>query len=146
MLGFHISGDNAADRLKGFNPMPRAESCIIRGVRERTSRGEDANNAAFSPYRPRTVKARAKRGLKTGIVTLRAKTEDSLLDTLGAERIDENNSEISVASDRLGQATGLQTGHAGNHEQAPREFIGVSELDERDIEEDLVREFERMFA
>jgi hypothetical protein len=102
--------------MNALNFLPMIEAEVIRGIRVNVSQGLNADGTAMAPYVRATTVARMRMGLST-TVNLRVKTSDSMLDTLGAEKIDANHSVISVRADKEGQAEGLSK---------KRSFMGVT--------------------
>lgn len=132
MISFQISGaEQLIQRLTGFNPIAVAESETVRDIRENAAKGVDPQGSPFAPYTPQYKKRRARLGLKTDTVTLRVKSEDSMLDTLGAS-ID---NVISVSDSKIKQATGIAK---------KRNFMGVSPGGIARMEGKFIDEFERM--
>jgi hypothetical protein len=121
--------------MKGLNFLPVIEAEVIRGIRADTAKGMDAGGSQFVDYTNSYKQYLEHHGYAISPVTLRRKTEDSLLDTLGAQRKDEKHSEISVKSSKEKIAQGLSR---------KRKFMGVSSLTVLSIEQKLETEFERM--
>ncbi len=129
-------GEGLAERMRALNFLPIIEAEVIRGIRVDTAKGIDAGGSAFAPYGKQYANyGRMKKGLSVSPVNLRAKAEDSLLDTLGAQRIDEKNSVISVSPEKEKIAKGLS---------GKRKFMGVSVSAVTGIEQKLENEFVRM--
>lgn len=133
MLTF-TGGEGLAERMGALNFLPTIEAEVIRGIRKNTAQGVDASGTSFAGYTKQYSNYRKHKGLSISPVNLRAKSEDSLLDTLGAQRIDEKHSVISVKSDREKIAEGLSR---------KRKFMGVSISTvtpiEQKLEDELVR-------
>lgn len=135
-MGIEFSGgEGLHERMKSLTFLPIIESEVIRGIRENVSHGLDGNGNAMAPYTNAYKTIRLHKGLPVTPVNLRVKAEDSLLDTLGARKIDENNSEISVREDKERVAEGLSN---------KRRFMGVSPSTVVRIEQRLDSEFVRM--
>ena len=116
----HVSGGETLQvQLGSVTFMPTIEAEVIRGIRVDTAKGIDASGSAFEEYVEQyRIYGRIARGLTVSPVNLRVKTSDSMLDTLGAKKIDENTSEISVRSDKEPIAEGLTR---------KRKFMGISD-------------------
>jgi hypothetical protein len=135
MLTF-TGGEGISERLSALNFLPVIESEVIRGIRLDTQQGKDAGGSSFAEYTKQYAKyGRLRKGLPVSPVNLRVKSEDSLLDSLGAERIDEKHSVISVKSEKEKIAEGLSK---------KRLFMGVSNDTVTKIEAKLEDEFARM--
>lgn len=112
-------GESLQTQLMSVNFMPTIEAEVIRGIRVDTAKGIDASGSAFEEYVEQyRIYGRIARGLTVSPVNLRVKTSDSLLDTLGATKIDANTSEICVRSDKEPIAEGLTR---------KRKFMGISD-------------------
>lgn len=116
----HVSGGETLQvQLGSVTFMPTIEAEVIRGIRVDASRGVDASGSVHAEYTiPYGIYGRMRRGLTLDPVNLRVKPSDSLLDTLGATKIDANTSEISVRSDKEPIAEGLTR---------KRKFMGISD-------------------
>lgn len=127
-------GEGLHERLQALNFLPIIEAETIRGIRQNVAQGNNADGTAMAPYVLAYTRWRMMHGLST-TVTLRVKNEGSMLDTLGAEKVDEHNSIISVRSDKEDQAKGLSV---------KRKFMGVTKGAVAKIEQRLEDEFRRV--
>lgn len=137
MLTF-TGGEGLSERMNALNFLPIIEAEVIRGIRVNTSQGLDAGGSSFAGYTNAYKEyGRLRKGLSTNPVNLRVKTSDSLLDTLGAEKVSENESVISVKADRELIADGLS---------AKRQFMGVTSGAILRIEQKLEDELKRVMS
>ena len=120
-----------------FNLLPIIEAEVIRGIREDTQAGKQPDGSTFEPYVPEYAKVRQALGLRISPPNLRRKAEDSLLDSLGAKRLNDNESEISVREDLEPIAKGLSQ---------KRKFMGISEATKARAESKFNPEFERAMS
>lgn len=122
--------------MSALNFLPIIEREVIRGIRQNVAHGLDAGGSAMAEYTEQYKKyGRIRKGLSVSPPNLRVKPEDSLLDTLGVEKIDKNNSVISVKQDREKIAEGLSR---------KRHFMGVTSGALIGIEQGLTAEFARV--
>lgn len=131
MLTFS-GGEGLAERMKTLDLLTIVEHEVIRGIKDDTAQGRDANGSSFAEYTSPYAKIRQRRGLATSPVNLRVRATNSLLDTLQTRRQNENESVISVAQDREKIAEGIsstvgKTKSGTTYSKAARLFMGVSQ-------------------